>query len=104
MDPIITKPKESAQSADCLQPKLPPLQPSGKKPFTWARRQKATDTKLVLPVVELKKAAKLLAAMGKSIGAIEVMPHGGFRVEAVGKPGPSAPVPPPNPWDDLFNE
>lgn len=41
--------------------------------------------KASLPMVEVKKALKLLAGPGKSVAAIEVLPSGGFRVIAAAK-------------------
>lgn len=52
-----------------------------------------------LPVVEVKKAIKLLAGQGKSVAAIEVLPSGGFRVIAAAKGEAKKP---PNPFDEVL--
>ncbi|MBJ2151568.1 hypothetical protein [Paracoccus sp. IB05] len=62
--------------------RLPRLNPpaSGAGGRNWAKQ--SPPAKISLPVVEVKKAMKLLKGAGKSLAAIELMPGGGFRVVA----------------------
>jgi hypothetical protein len=83
---------------------LPPLPTKTKKPFAWAKNAKATKPKPSLPVVEVKKAAKLLATLGKVICAIEVLPHGGFRVVASTEVVQPTSGHAPNPWDSVLDD
>ena len=54
--------------------------------MSWARRIDPPPAKKPsLPVIEVKKAMKLLKGAGKSIAAIEVLPDGGFRILATGQ-------------------
>lgn len=86
---------------------LPKLRSPTKKTGgrSWARRLPAA--KPVLPVVEIKKALKLLKGAGKSLAAIELLSGGGFRVVASAH-GVTKDQPPPepktNPWDEILDE
>ncbi|MFE3837536.1 hypothetical protein [Pseudogemmobacter sonorensis] len=70
----------------------------------WAKVRAKPVKKIILPVVEVKKAMKLMKGAGKSLAAIELMPEGGFRVIAAGTAAAPAPEPPSNPWDDILDE
>lgn len=87
---------------------LPQQTPAKKKAggFAWGKLKAKSAGKPVLPVVEVKKAIKLMKGAGKSIVAIELMPQGGFRVVAAGQPQPASPPSdqPPNPWDEILDE
>jgi hypothetical protein len=81
---------------------LPTLPIKTKKPFAWARKSKATNPKPSLPVVEVKKALRLLEGLGKAVFAIEVLPQGGFRVVASAEVVQPTSEHAPNAWDDVL--
>ncbi len=84
--------------------RLPAMPAKTKKSFAWARKSKAINPKPSLPVVEVKKAAKLLASLGKSVCAIEVLPNGGFRVMASAEVVQPKLELAPNAWDDVLDD
>lgn len=65
----------------------PPVSKAGG--LSWAKRIAPLPAKKPsLPVIEVKKAMKLMKGAGKSIAAIEVLPDGGFRILATGHAAP----------------
>ena len=70
--------------------------------FKRVRGLKAKPQKVTLPVVEVKKAMKLLRGQGKSVAEIVVLAGGGFRVIASAKNTTEAVDQASNPWDDVL--
>ncbi|MBL9062589.1 hypothetical protein [Tabrizicola sp.] len=83
---------------------LPALPAKAEKSFAWARKSKTINPKPSLPVVEVKKAVKLLASVGKAVLAIEALPHGGFRVIASAEVVQPTLKHAPNAWDDVLDD
>lgn len=60
-----------------------------------SRRHKATFT-----AAEIRRAVSAVEAAGKTVGAVDFPPSGGFRI-VIGEPAPGQK---PNEWDDALHE
>ena len=73
--------------------KLPPLSSKSgglKALVKKGRAISSAATKPVFSVPDAKRAAKLLASLGKNVTGIELLPGGGFRVTASDAPNEAA--------------